>query len=132
MKFFNHGATRTQPAGLELGASEGQCIWASIGDVVRVNVRFREVDGDLEALVSDLEYGDEQVAEIEGSEDACGHLSVGFELATLPALPPGESLSLDFSFDAVYGQPFWEKFKLGVISIDNDTFWPPYAGIYVE
>lgn len=132
IKFFNYGTTRTQPASLELGASEGSCMAASIGDVVRVKVRFREVDGDLEALVNDLEYGDEQVAEIETREDACGHLSVGFDLATLPALPPGEALSLNFTFDKVDGQPFWEKFKLGGISIDNDTFWPPSVGIYVE
>jgi hypothetical protein len=131
VKFFNHGTTRTQPASLELGAHEGWCPLVSFG-VVRVNVRFREVDEDLEALVNDLEYGDEHVAEIEAREDACGHLSVGFELATLPALPPGEALSLNFTFGAVDGEPFWKKFKFGEISVDNDTFWPPAASIYVE
>lgn len=132
MKFFNHGITRTQPASLKLRAIEGQCSLASIGDVVRVNVRFRKVDGNLEALVNDLEYGDEQVAEIETREDACGHLSTVFELAKLPALPPGEALSLNFTFDAIYGQPFWELFKFGGITVDNDTFWPTSAGIYVK
>ncbi|WP_299771213.1 hypothetical protein [uncultured Tateyamaria sp.] len=132
LKFFNPRTTRTQPARLELFASEGGCPYASIGDIIRVNVRFREVDGDLEALVNDIEYGDEQVAEIETRPDACGNLSVSFELAKLPALSPGEALSLNFTFGAVDGQAFWGKFKHGGITVDNDTFWPPYAGIYVE
>lgn len=95
-------------------------------------MRLREVDGDLEALVNDIEYGDEQVAEIETRPDACGNLSVSFELAKLPALSPDEALSLNFTFGAVDGQAFWGKFKHGGITVDNDTFWPPYAGFYVE
>lgn len=132
VKFFNYGTTRTQPASLKLGASEGQCPLASIGDVVRVQVSFREVDGDLEAIVDDLEYGDEQVVEVETRRNACGYLGVYFELATLPGLPPGEALSLSFTFGPVEGKRFWDKFKLREIWIDNDAFWPPFAGIYVE
>lgn len=132
LKFHNNGATRTQPASLRVLASEGVCNLASAGSVVGVNVRFRMTDGTLEALVNDPEYGDEQVAEIASSTDACGNLSMRFELVTIPALPPGDDLSLNFIFDAVDGTPFWEQFTSFGMSFENDSFWPPYTYIDVD
>ncbi|MDQ0423553.1 hypothetical protein J2045_004605 [Peteryoungia aggregata LMG 23059] len=132
LKLHNNGKTRTQPASLQLAAAEDGCMLASIGEIVHVNVRFRMAGGGLEALVNDPEYGDEQVADIATTTDACGYLSMRFQLATIPSMPPGEALSLNFIFDAVDDQPFWEQFKYVRMSFENDSFWPPHTYIDVH